>query len=201
MSDTDPVETLRVELAERSYDICIGPGLLAGAGAAMLPLMRRKQAIIVTDETVARHHLAPNGVVAVEMAGGVVHDEELRTARIRVHVARGAHGAGREVVRRVGFQRHAAGVVRGATGRIGDLDDVPRDGAGEGAPDVVALGHVLLHEGHGARRGAGVQEDRDRPGIGGQFDGGLRAGLDGLRGGDGARARRCRRSSSSPSRR
>ena len=59
MSDIDPVETLRVELAERSYDIRIGPGLLAGAGAAMLPLMRRKQALIVTDETVARQHLAP----------------------------------------------------------------------------------------------------------------------------------------------
>ena len=59
MSDTDPVETLRVELAERSYDILIGPSLLAGAGAAMLPLMRRKQALVVTDETVARQHLAP----------------------------------------------------------------------------------------------------------------------------------------------
>ena len=59
MSDTDPVETLRVGLAERSYDICIGPRLLAGAGAAMLPLMRRKQALVVTDKTVARQHLAP----------------------------------------------------------------------------------------------------------------------------------------------
>ena len=57
MSDTGPAQTLRVELGERSYDILVGPGLLARAGAAMLPLMRRRQAIIVTDEAVARHHL------------------------------------------------------------------------------------------------------------------------------------------------
>ena len=51
------VETLRVELGERGYDILIGPGLIERAGAAILPLMRRRQAVIVTDETVARHHL------------------------------------------------------------------------------------------------------------------------------------------------
>ncbi len=50
-------ERLRVALAERSYDILVGPGLIENAGAAMLPLLRRRQAIIVTDEQVARHHL------------------------------------------------------------------------------------------------------------------------------------------------
>src|SRR5260370_3041478 len=53
------VEKLRVELGERSYDILVGPGLIARAGVEILPLMRRRQAVIVTDETVARHHLAP----------------------------------------------------------------------------------------------------------------------------------------------
>jgi len=53
------VERLRVALGERSYDILVGPGLIAHAGAAMLPLMRRKHAVIVTDEIVAQHHLAP----------------------------------------------------------------------------------------------------------------------------------------------
>ncbi|HLY44539.1 MAG TPA: 3-dehydroquinate synthase [Stellaceae bacterium] len=56
---SDAVERLRVELDERSYDILVGPGLIARAGAELLPLMRRRQAVIVTDETVARHHLAP----------------------------------------------------------------------------------------------------------------------------------------------
>ena len=53
------IERLRVELGERSYDILVGPGLIGRAGAEILPLLRRKQAVIVTDETVARHHLAP----------------------------------------------------------------------------------------------------------------------------------------------
>jgi 3-dehydroquinate synthase len=56
---TATIEKLRVELGERSYDILIGPGLIGRAGAEILPLMRRRQAVIVTDETVARHHLAP----------------------------------------------------------------------------------------------------------------------------------------------
>jgi 3-dehydroquinate synthase len=52
-----PTERLRVALAERSYDILVGPGLIESAGTAMLPLLRRRQAIIVTDGQVARHHL------------------------------------------------------------------------------------------------------------------------------------------------
>jgi len=53
-----PVERLRVELNARGYDILVGPGLIARAGEEVRPLMRRKQAVIVTDEIVAQHHLA-----------------------------------------------------------------------------------------------------------------------------------------------
>ena len=53
------VERLRVELGDRTYDIAVGAGLIARGGEEMLPLMRRRQAVIVTDETVARHHLEP----------------------------------------------------------------------------------------------------------------------------------------------
>src|SRR5215208_4798209 len=59
MSKTSPVERLRVELGERGYDILVGPGLIERAGAEILPLMRRRQAVVVTDEHVARHHLPP----------------------------------------------------------------------------------------------------------------------------------------------
>ena len=58
-AETGGVQRLSVELAERAYDILVGPGLIARAGALMLPLMRRRQAVIVSDEIVARHHLAP----------------------------------------------------------------------------------------------------------------------------------------------
>ncbi len=57
MAETSSIERLRVELDDRGYDILIGPGLIARAGAEMLPLMRRRQAVIVTDETVAGQHL------------------------------------------------------------------------------------------------------------------------------------------------
>ena len=52
------IETLRVELADRGYDIVVGPGLIAEAGARIEPLLRRRQAVIVTDEAVAGHYLA-----------------------------------------------------------------------------------------------------------------------------------------------
>jgi len=58
-SETGAIERLRVELGERGYDILVGPGLIGSAGAEIRPLLRRRQAVIVTDETVARHHLAP----------------------------------------------------------------------------------------------------------------------------------------------
>jgi 3-dehydroquinate synthase len=53
------VETLRVELGPRSYDILVGSGLLARAGALIAPVIRQKRAIIVTDKNVAKLHLAP----------------------------------------------------------------------------------------------------------------------------------------------
>ena len=56
---TKAVESLAVELGERRYEIRVGAGLIAEAGRAMLPLMRRRQAVVVTDENVAPHYLAP----------------------------------------------------------------------------------------------------------------------------------------------
>jgi 3-dehydroquinate synthase len=54
---TEAVDRLRVELGERSYDILVGQGLIAAAGKAILPVMRRRQAVVVTDANVARHYL------------------------------------------------------------------------------------------------------------------------------------------------
>ena len=54
----ETIERLRVKLGDRGYDILIGPQLIEGAGREMLPLMRRRHAIIVSDETVAGHYLA-----------------------------------------------------------------------------------------------------------------------------------------------
>jgi len=48
---------VRVELADRAYDIRIGPGLIDRAGAELAPLAGRRRLVPVADETVARLHL------------------------------------------------------------------------------------------------------------------------------------------------
>ena len=49
---------VHVDLAGRAYDIHIGRNLLAGAGAAIASATGVRGCLIVTDEIVARHHLA-----------------------------------------------------------------------------------------------------------------------------------------------
>ncbi|MBJ2153724.1 3-dehydroquinate synthase [Paracoccus sp. IB05] len=46
-----------VKLGERSYEVRIGAGLIENAGAAILPMLRRKKLAVVTDETVGALHL------------------------------------------------------------------------------------------------------------------------------------------------
>ena len=48
---------VHVPLDDRAYDVVIGPGLLATAGARIAPLLRRKKVAVLTDETVAALHL------------------------------------------------------------------------------------------------------------------------------------------------
>ncbi len=53
----EPV-VVQVALAERSYGIVIGRGLIASLGARIKALRPGARTVVVTDETVARHHLA-----------------------------------------------------------------------------------------------------------------------------------------------
>ena len=53
------IERLRVELGDRGYEILVGPGLIECAGQELLPLLRRRQVVVVSDEIVAGHYLAP----------------------------------------------------------------------------------------------------------------------------------------------
>ncbi len=52
------METVHVSLGERSYDVRIGPGLLAEAGQHIAPLLNRPRVAIVTEARVAGLHLA-----------------------------------------------------------------------------------------------------------------------------------------------
>jgi 3-dehydroquinate synthase len=59
MASAKVSQRLRVALGERAYDIVVGPQLIEIAGREILPLMRRRHAVIVTDENVAAHWLSP----------------------------------------------------------------------------------------------------------------------------------------------
>ncbi len=54
MSD---VCTETIDLGSRAYDVHVGTGLLAGAAGWIAPLLARPRVAIVTEETVAGHHL------------------------------------------------------------------------------------------------------------------------------------------------
>lgn len=51
---TQPVQ---VELGARSYRIEVGPGLIANAGSLISPMLTGQRVAVVTEETVAGHHL------------------------------------------------------------------------------------------------------------------------------------------------
>lgn len=50
-------ETVRVDLPGRAYDVRIGPGLVARAGAEIAPLLARPRVAVLTEERVADLHL------------------------------------------------------------------------------------------------------------------------------------------------
>jgi 3-dehydroquinate synthase len=113
---TDPA-TVKVALDDRSYDIVIGRGLIASLGARVAALRPRAKTAIVTDENVARHHLA--AVEAALANAGV--------ATSRVIVAGGESAKSFRTFERVSEAIIAARVERGdlvvalGGGVIGDV--------------------------------------------------------------------------------
>ncbi|OWV86451.1 3-dehydroquinate synthase [Rhizobium sp. R635] len=64
------VQTVHVPLGERAYDILIGPGLIARAGAEIASRLKGRKAAIITDEHVAPLYL--EALVASLDAAGIV---------------------------------------------------------------------------------------------------------------------------------
>ena len=64
---SEPI-VVNVALGDRAYDIVIGRGLIAGLGERIAALRPGAKVAIVTDETVARHHLAA-AEAALQAAG------------------------------------------------------------------------------------------------------------------------------------
>lgn len=51
------MDSVKVELEARSYEVRIGTGLIGRAGAEIAPLLARRKVAVITDETVAATHL------------------------------------------------------------------------------------------------------------------------------------------------
>ena len=68
-------ETVHVPLGARAYDVVIGPGLLAEAGALIAPLLPRPRVVVVTETRVAAAHLDTlrAGLVAEGIAMEALH--------------------------------------------------------------------------------------------------------------------------------
>ncbi|PDV88098.1 3-dehydroquinate synthase [Rhizobium sp. H4] len=64
------VQTVHVPLGERAYDILIGPGLIARAGAEIAPRLNGRKAAVITDENVAPLYL--EALVASLADAGIV---------------------------------------------------------------------------------------------------------------------------------
>ncbi len=58
-ADFSKPATLTVELGERSYDILVGSGLLAGAGELIRPILAEPSVVTITDTNVEKHWLGP----------------------------------------------------------------------------------------------------------------------------------------------
>jgi len=66
------MQTLRVGLQGRAYDVLIGPGLVDAAASHIKPLLKRPVAAIVMDDTVSGLH-SPRLIGALEAASVTAH--------------------------------------------------------------------------------------------------------------------------------
>ena len=67
------IQTVHVDLAGRGYDIHIGPGLIAQAGAHIGPLLPRPFTVIVTDETLRQTEAPPHFLLGTPRTNRVVN--------------------------------------------------------------------------------------------------------------------------------
>ncbi|MEL6323673.1 MAG: 3-dehydroquinate synthase, partial [Pseudomonadota bacterium] len=103
MTQGESRQRVRVELGTRSYDIDIGPGLVASAGEILSDLIVRPRVFIITDETVAKIHLGTLKA-GLSSAGVAVETFEIppgEASKSFAHLEQTlawllAHGAGRD---------------------------------------------------------------------------------------------------------
>ncbi|MGH7119178.1 MAG: shikimate kinase, partial [Acetobacteraceae bacterium] len=112
-----PPRRLAVATSAGSYDVLIGPGLLAHAGALLGPVLPQKRCVIVTDETVARLYL---GAVKAALAETAVETHEIIVAPGERSKSLAGYAAMVEQLLAFGIERHTTVIALGG-GVVGDL--------------------------------------------------------------------------------
>jgi 3-dehydroquinate synthase len=117
MSGRSKIDKLSVDLDKRSYEILIGRGLIAEAGNLMLPLLKQKRVVAVTDSNVARHHL--EGLERSVRAAGIAIDSIVLEAGEQTKSFAGLENLLNQLLE-LGIERRTTLVALGG-GVIGDL--------------------------------------------------------------------------------
>jgi 3-dehydroquinate synthase len=117
MSGRSKIDKLSVDLDKRSYEILIGRGLIAEAGKLMLPLLKQKRVVAVTDGNVARHHL--EGLERSVRAAGIAIDSIVLEAGEQTKSFAGLENLLNQLLE-LGIERRTTLVALGG-GVIGDL--------------------------------------------------------------------------------
>jgi 3-dehydroquinate synthase len=117
MTDRPRIDHLSVALGQRSYEIQIGRGLIAEAGKRMLPLLKQKRVVVVTDANVARHHL--EGLERSVRASGIAIDSIVLEAGEQTKSFSGLENLLTQLLE-LGIERRTTLVALGG-GVIGDL--------------------------------------------------------------------------------
>ncbi len=117
MIDRPRVDRLDVDLGQRSYEILIGRGLIAEAGELMLPVLKQKRVVAVTDANVALHHL--EGLERSVRAAGIAIDSIVLEAGEQTKSFAGLENLLTRLLE-LGIERRTTLVALGG-GVIGDL--------------------------------------------------------------------------------
>ncbi len=108
---------LEVALADRRYEVVIGAGLVARAGALLAPVLPQKRAVIVTDETVAALHLP---MLAASLAETGIEVMPIVVPPGESSKSLAVYGQVTDSILALGVERRTAVIALGG-GVIGDL--------------------------------------------------------------------------------
>lgn len=128
-----PPARLPVGLGERSYEVLVGEGLLARAGAFAAPVLPARRAVIVTDGTVAALHLKPLVAGLAEAGIAVLGTHIVPPGEATKSFAEAGRAV--EAVLAAGADRRTAVVALGG-GVVGDLAGFAAAIATRGLPFV-----------------------------------------------------------------